>query len=131
MTFVPFCGNLFFTVNEVRTLHIGAKRVGVLEDDVFTVASWRDPTPLPFAPDAVLGVVAIESRMFTVLDIANHLGAGPIVMPRAQIVALRGPEQLALAVDDSDLTHSEAELLDLSGLFSMVMKGQERRRRNL
>lgn len=123
--------NLFFTVNEgrqLRTLHIGSKRVGIFEDDVFTVAPWREPTPLPLAPDAVLGIVALESRMFTLLDIAKHLGTGPIG-PRAQIVALRGPEQLALAVDDSELVKSDAELLDLSTLFSTVMKGQERRRR--
>lgn len=113
----------------MRTLRIGSKRVAVFEDDVFTVAEWRQPTPLPFAPDAVLGIVAIESRMFTVLDIAKHLGVGPSAQ-RTQIVALRGPEQLALAVDDSELAQDEAELLDLSSLFSMVMKGQERRRRN-
>jgi len=119
-------------VNEVRqrrTLHIGSKRVGVFEDDVFTVAQWREPAPLPFAPDAVLGIVAIESRMFTVLDIATQLGAGPMA-PRAQIVALRGREQLALAVDHSELAQGNVELLDVSTLFATVMKGQERRRRN-
>jgi chemotaxis signal transduction protein len=114
---------------QLRILHIGSKRVGVFEDDVFTTAPWRDPTPLPFAPDAVRGVVAVAGRMFTVLDIANHLGVGP-TGPRAQIVALRGPEQFALAVDDSDLGEGDAELLDLNALFSTVMKGQERRRRN-
>jgi chemotaxis signal transduction protein len=114
---------------QLRTLKIGSKRAGVFEDDVFTVSDWREPTPLPFAPDAVLGIVAIEGRMFTVLDIAKHLAAEP-TGPPTQIVALRGPEQLALAVDDSEIAQSEAELLDLRSLFSTVMKGQERRRRN-
>jgi chemotaxis signal transduction protein len=127
--------NLFFTVNEgrqLRTLQIGSRRVGVFEDDVFTVAQWCEPTPLPFAPDSVLGIVAIESRMFTVLDIGNHLGVGPSPH-RSQIVALRGDEQLALAVDSAEIVQHDAEetqLLDLSTLFATVMKGQERRRRN-
>lgn len=116
-----------------RTLHIGSKRVGVFEDDVFTVAQWCEPTPLPFAPDSVLGIVAIESRMFTVLELGNHLGVGP-TSQRSQIVALRGDEQLALAVDNSAIEPDDAEqivLLDLTSLFATVMKGQERRRRSL
>jgi chemotaxis signal transduction protein len=124
----------FLTVTEVRklrTLRIGSKRVAVFEDDVFTVAQWCEPTTLPFAPESVLGIVAIESRMFTVLDIGNH-GVGP-ARQRAQIVALRGDEQLALAVDNSEILQpdlEEVQLLDLGSLFSTVMKGQERRRRN-
>ena len=115
-----------------RTLHIGSKQVGVFEDDVFTVAQWCEPTPLPFAPDSVLGIVAIESRMFTVLEMGNHLGVGPSSQ-RSQIVALRGDEHLALAVDNSEIEPDDAEqtvLLDLSNLFATVMKGQERRRRS-
>jgi len=127
--------NLSLTVNEarqLRSLQIGSKRVGVLEDDVFTVAHWCEPTPLPFAPDSVLGIVAIESRMFTVLEMGNHLGVGPSSQ-RSQIVALRGDEHLALAVDNSEIEPDDAEqtvLLDLSNLFATVMKGQERRRRS-
>lgn len=123
--------NLSLTVNEVRklrALQIGSKRVGVFEDDVFTVAEWSEPTPLPFAPEAVLGVVAIESRIFTVLDLGTHRGSGPPTQ-RKQIVALRGDEQLALAVDSVQIAHDDVQLLDLSTLFATVMKGQERRRR--
>jgi chemotaxis signal transduction protein len=123
--------NLSLAVNEVRqlrALQIGFKRVGVFEDDVFTVAEWSEPTPLPFAPKAVLGVVAIESRIFTVLDLGTHLGSGQPTQ-RKQIVALRGDEQLALAVDSVEIAHDDVQLLDLSTLFAIVMKGQERRRR--
>ena len=128
---VPRRCNLSLTVNEarqLRALQIGSKRVGVLEDDVFTVAEWSEPTPLPFAPDSVLGIVAIESRMFTVLDLGSHLGSGPATR-RKQIVALRGDEQLALAVDSFENAQEDVALLDLSTLFATVMKGQERRRR--
>ena len=123
--------NLSLTVNEarqLRSLKIGSKRVGVLQDDVFTVTGWSEPTPLPFAPDSVLGIVAIESRMFTVLDLGNHLGSDPATQ-RRQIVALRGDEQLALAVDSFEIAQTDVELLDLSTLFATVMSGQERRRR--
>lgn len=123
--------NLSLTVNEGRqlgALQIGSKRVGVFQDDVFTVTEWIEPTPLPFAPDSVLGIVAIESRMFTVLDLGDHLGSGPAT-ERTQIVALRGDEQLALAVDSFEIAQDDVAPLDLSTLFATVMKGQERRRR--
>jgi len=67
--------------------------------------------------------------MFTVFDLGGDAGAR-----RAQIVAFRGNEQLAVAVDAADeLVQQGAEELEMINprtLFSSVMKGQERRRRS-
>lgn len=119
------------TTHKLRIIHIGSQRLAVFENDVLAVAEWSKPTPLPFAPASVLGIVAIESRMFTVLDLGNDTELG---QPRARIVAFRGDEQLALAVDDADevveTNEPELRIIDPRGLFSTVMKGKERRRRS-
>jgi chemotaxis signal transduction protein len=106
-----------------------------------------------------MGVVSIQGRMLTVLDLAmlltpetassNAAGNTPL-----HLVALRGDEQLALAVDSVGETfqvdtvdlgakepadklvmgvlhHDGAEIgiLDLNELFSTAIQGRERRRR--
>ncbi len=139
----------------LRCLGIDLLRVGVFEDQVVAVVEWNEPTPLPFSPDSVLGIVSVEGRMFTVLDIAGLLGANGGA-PRALILALRGEEQFALAVDvvetpielDSttvfaatetsaprlirDVVHhgeQQVQMLDVGELFAGVIQGRERRRR--
>jgi chemotaxis signal transduction protein len=119
------------------------------------------PTPLPHAPRAVLGVVCLRGRMHTVLDPlalvgesqgeegAGREGEGT----RPLVVALRGDEQLALAVEGVEgvvrvpagalsppqrparplraaLEHEGASLLvlDPAQLFDAAMRGTERRR---
>jgi chemotaxis signal transduction protein len=82
----------------------------IFADEAHGAVEWREPTPLPRAPQAVLGVVSIRGRMFTVLDsqaltgeqTAHAAAQGSIERPsRAFIIPLRGDEQLALASDDS------------------------------
>src|SRR5262249_6857769 len=115
---------------------------------------WRTPTPLPGAPQSVLGVVSIRGRMLTVIDLTVLLGENDLPRKPKQIVALRGAEQLALAVDragDSiaidgklvvgvgrvgSLTVSvvksgadQVEVLNTSELFAAAIRGRERRRR--
>lgn len=130
---------------------------GIFENEIATVASWREPTPLPQAPQTVLGVVSIQGRMLTVLNLATLLGsgAGSSDQVHQHILALRGDEQLALAVDsltetieigDAELdpapergeglilgiiSYSGAEImiLNVKELFSNAIQGRERRRR--
>jgi chemotaxis signal transduction protein len=117
------------TTHQLRIIQIDSQRLAVFEDDVLTVSDWSEPAPLPFAPVSVLGIVAIEGRMFTVLDLGKEPGA-----QRTQIVAFRGNEQLALAVDAANevIQHGDEELqvLNPRSLFATVMKGKERRRRS-
>ena len=140
--------------NRLGLLHIDSLTLGVFEEQVLAVNEWSEPTPLPFSPDAVLGIVCVEGRMFTVLDIGGLLGTA-ISARRPFIVALRGEEQFALAVDSWEtplkVSSSDTEtieesssrlicrivklgdqqipLLETSELFSEVIQGRERRRR--
>jgi chemotaxis signal transduction protein len=150
---------------KLRLLQVGSIRVGLFEDQITTIAEWSEPAPLPFAPDSVLGVVCIQGRMFTVLALAHLLGVNKADEPnesgrlssRQFIVALRGDEQLALAVDGSQETievsptairsaeesslqlflgtvsqaGQDVQVLDVKELFPFVIQGRERRRRRL
>ena len=140
---------------DVRVMFAGLHCLGVFADEIEGVADWRNPAPLPDAPNGVLGVASLRGRMLTVLEAAVLLGAPAAAAPApAKIVALRGDEQVALAVDSTgDLieiakdelgTTSKAgalilgvisrgeqsiTVLDSKQLFATAMRGRERRRR--
>lgn len=135
----------------------GVLHLAIFADEIATIAPWRLPTPLPGAPHAVLGVVSIQGRMLTVLDPAPLMGEdGNRESARGFIVALRGDEQLGLAIENKPdelelstidlilpppeassplvlgVVHSGAEtisLLNVKKLFPAAMQGRERRRR--
>ncbi|MBC8030987.1 MAG: chemotaxis protein CheW [Pyrinomonadaceae bacterium] len=142
---------------KVQLFRAGSFQFGIFENEVATVAEWREPTPLPHAPESVLGVVSIQGRMLTVLDPAL-LARGETVFAGGFyrfIIALRGDEQLALAVSDLDeiIEHSNSEsehstdnhekfvleillragsqtrILNVTELFPAALQGRERRRR--
>lgn len=146
---------------KLRLLQVGSIRLALFEDQITTIAEWSEPAPLPFAPDSVIGVVCIQGRMFTVLDLTDLLGGNKADetnepgRPRQFIVALRGDEQLALAVNASRETievspaamrsaeessvqlflgtvaqaGQDVQVLDVKELFPFVIKGRERRHR--
>jgi len=96
----------------------------------------------------------MHGRMFTVVDAAVLLARNAATQSRS-IVALRGDEQLALAVDETletvsvkpdevvngtekdliqgtiRLNGEQVLLLDVDSLFAGVIRGRERRRRRL
>ena len=140
----------------LRTFRAGSQVFGISEEEIATVAEWRPPAPLPHAPAAVLGVVSIQGRMLTVLDPAQVLDETSVQngLLWNSIVALRGDEQLALAVeqemeavesDESGLQNPPADkravrgvlweheipirVIEVKELFSTAMRGSERRRR--
>lgn len=141
----------------MQLLQAGSFLFGVFADDIAAIAGWREPTPLPHAPNSVLGVVSIQGRMLTVMDLAALPGSG-VASTNAgdrHLVALRGDEQLALAVDrvgekielaDRDVDPkrenaeafvlgvwsregSEVAILNPKKLFPTAIQGRERRRR--
>jgi len=150
-------GNPKVAPSRLQLFVAGPLQFGVAEEDVATIAGWRQPTSLPHAPESVLGVVSIQGRMLTVLDLARLAGVEPPVIEESytQIIALRGEEQLGLAAtaigeaidfSPSDagvgtngnerflqgvFTHSgvDVRLLNVSELFSAALHGRERRRR--
>lgn len=142
--------------NTLQTFRVGRQQFAVRESEIATVVDWRTPTPLPHAPAAVMGVVSLQGRMLTVLDIGKLIEVedGTESTPE-HIIALRGDEQLALAVkgidlmveaseelvvddsNDSDgltlgvLNHQgqRIEIVNVKGLFPLTIKGRERRQR--
>lgn len=142
---------------KVQLFRAGPLQFGVFQDEVATIADWRTPTPLPHAPESVLGVVSIQGRMSTVLDVVLLMEGDSTSTDAAYsfIIALRGDEQLALAVSELDetveyvnpvshpatqgnerlapevLSHagSVTKILNVSELFPAALRGRERRRR--
>ena len=141
-----------------RTLQLfraGPDRFAVFADEVITIAEWREPAVLPHAPTAVLGIVSIQGRMLTVLDLSQLLEQPHRSKNSSHILALRGDDQLALAIDEPGETiahddgdfeaameadgklirrvikHNgdEIKVLDVKELFPTAIQGRERRRR--
>ena len=122
----------------VLSFRVGSRLYGVDESKVATVANWRQPTPLPHAPPAVMGIVSLQGRMLTVLDLRRLAGGDSTDNTTPQhVIALRGDEQLALAVDTvegsiespNDTDGSQVEVINVSALFSLAIQGRERRQR--
>jgi len=120
------------------SFRVGSRLYGVDESKVATVANWRQPTPLPHAPPAVLGIVSLQGRMLTVLDLRRLTGGESTDDATPQhVIALRGDEQLALAVgtvegsieSSSDSNGSPVEVINVSELFPLAIQGRERRQR--
>ena len=119
-------------------LRAGGRAFAVHAEEAEGVAEAAEPAPLPHAPAAVLGVVCVRGRMYTLLDppaLIAEPGAQASASARRFAVALRGDEQLALAADevegplepDADAAPM-MHLLDPARLFEAAMQGTERRR---
>src|SRR5688500_16582482 len=89
-------------VRSLQLLQAGSFRFGIFADDISAIAEWREPTPLPHAPNSVRGVVSIQGRMLTVIDLTRLPGceAASTDSSARHLIALRGDEQLALACDE-------------------------------
>lgn len=77
----------------------GGRLFGVFATDSAGIVEWKEPTPLPNATPAILGLVCVRGRMFTVIDPNLLLPAEPATPPIGFIILLNGPEQLALGVE--------------------------------
>jgi len=145
------------SLRTLQLLRAGSFQFGIFANEIAAIAPWRDPTPLPHAPKSVLGVVSIQGRMLTVLDLATLPGRESDSTDAApqHLIALRGDEQLALAVDglgetielaDADFDAqpetgetlllgviaregTDIEVLNPKELFPTAIQGRERRRR--
>ena len=135
----------------LQTFSSGANRFALDADEVMSIVAWREPAALPHAPAAVLGVVSVQGRMLTVLDLLQLLEQPRITPGPSHILALRGDEQLALAIDSPGETIAdvdagapvngnliskviqyngdEVSVLNVKELFAAAIQGRERRRR--
>jgi chemotaxis signal transduction protein len=137
-----------------RLLGVETLRLAIAEELITTIVDWTEPAPVPFGPKALLGVVCIQGRMFTVLNLVKllHPEQNESNTTTRSILALRGDEQLALAVDTAEysvelpamtleptstaLTSGSIEyegsswqILNVDELFNALVQGRERRRR--
>lgn len=82
------------------SFRVGSRLFAVEESEVATVTNWQQPTPLPHAPPAVMGIISLQWRMLTVLDLRRMTNQKSTDngTPR-YVIGRRGDEQLALAVD--------------------------------
>jgi chemotaxis signal transduction protein len=148
------------TVRKLQLFRAGPLTFGIFTDEIAATIAWREPTPLPLAPKSVLGVVSVQGRMLTVLDFTVLSGAeasssDSSLYPPAHIIALRGDEQLALAVEmlgeTVDVANGDVKpkpatsgalilgvfqlqdatinVLNTAELFPIAIQGRERRRR--
>jgi chemotaxis signal transduction protein len=142
---------------QVQLLRVGSFLFGLPTREISTIAEWRKPAPLPHASSVVCGVVSIQGRMLTVLApirLFDQQASDDAFSP-SYIVALRGDEQLALAVDSvedvEEISPGQLEtagqafepfvlgllkrgdrpirVLDVKKLFLAAIQGRERRQR--
>lgn len=141
---------------ELVVAHCGERLIGIFADEADSVMPWKSPTPLPRAPQAVLGLVSVRGRISTVLDplaLLNERGTDEAAQ-FSFIISLRGDEQLALAVERVEriieiftdtveplgsnasvvrgLVQAEGKLvavLNVRELFLAATQGTERRRK--
>jgi chemotaxis signal transduction protein len=144
-------------IRRMQLVRAGSLELGLFEDEIATIVEWQKPIPLPRAPKAVLGVVSVQGRMLTILNPLGLLGeiAPDNGFSPSYIIALRGTEQLALAVEGVEqaieLAGAEIEspggttarallgilnhggqsirVLDVKKLFPAAIHGRERRQR--
>ena len=98
----------------LRAFSRGRMRFAVAEEAVSSVVDWREPAPLPHAPDAIRGVVSVHGRMLTVLDLSRlpqNAQTEELEIPKV-LIALRGDEQLALAADQIEGTIEATEITE-------------------
>jgi purine-binding chemotaxis protein CheW len=143
---------------ELLMARCGERLIGIFADEADHVITWKHPSPLPGAPQGVLGVVSVRGRISTVLDPIELLGERQTTdaAPFRFIITLRGDEQLALAVERAEriieiftddlkplgsssgasvvrgLLQTEGKLiavLNIRELFTTAMQGMERRRK--
>jgi purine-binding chemotaxis protein CheW len=88
------------TRRDILVARCGTVRLAVFADEVEGVMEWREPTPLPHAPKAILGITSSRGRILTLIDPTRILEAGNNQpFERDFIISLRSDEQLALAVE--------------------------------
>lgn len=106
---------------EMLVMRVGPRPIGIFADEADFVVRWKEPAPLPRAPRAVVGVVAVRGRIYTVLD-PHVLLALDGELASGFIVTLRGEEQLALAVErvEGVIEVAERKLQSLGGGDALI-----------
>ena len=80
----------------ILTFDIGDNRFAIGVENTEGVVDCPHITPLPSAPDGILGVVSVRGRMTLVMDLS--LG-DDLNRPKRRLILLKGESQLGLLAD--------------------------------
>jgi purine-binding chemotaxis protein CheW len=101
--------------------------LGVFADEADIVSRPVTPAPLPNSPKTILGIVNLRGRMRTLIDpslLFDNEAGEHSKSSYNYIVALRGDEQLALAVDNVErIVEIEEEFIERPGNTSKIVRG--------
>jgi len=100
------------TARQLQLVRAGASQFGVFADEIATIVAWRKPTPLPQAPKPVLGVVSVQGRILTVLDLASLTGEVVQSDSRGEAVG-DAPGKASHSPAQNDSRKSDSSSLDL------------------
>jgi chemotaxis signal transduction protein len=100
------------TARALFVVRAGTQLFALFAEEVEATARDLTPTPLPFAPPAVVGVVSLRGRILTVIDPlrlddaghADQTAEGFEDQSSRLFIALAGDEQLALVCDAAEET---------------------------
>ncbi|MGO9771933.1 MAG: chemotaxis protein CheW, partial [Roseiarcus sp.] len=94
-------GNRFGKASELIAFNIGEQQFCLSTTSVREIRGWTPATPLPHAPEFVLGVVNLRGVVLPIVDLAVRLGFPP-TQPTARhaiIVVEAGDQVAGLLVD--------------------------------
>ena len=82
---------------------LGAEEYALAIDRVQSIIRYEEATPVPRAPESVLGVVNMRGHVLPVIDMCRRLGRTPFVpSPTARIIVAEGEGgTVGLAVDEA------------------------------
>jgi len=86
-------------VKEIIVFFLNGKKYGVEISGMQSLESYQDASPLPEAPEGILGTVEIRGEIFPVLDIHAKLGAGALVERKKILLFRTGAGIIACVVD--------------------------------
>lgn len=81
-------------------VRVGGERYAVDVERVTGVEPLGEPTPVPGAPLAVIGVRNVQGQLVPVLQLATLLAIGADPNPSRIVIVEDGPHRAALAVDE-------------------------------
>ncbi len=77
-------------------------------------------TPVPLAPPALRGLASLRGRVVPVVSVARMLGDAGEGTGAQRMVVLRREDPIALAVDDVDADHGDADGAELADLDALL-----------
>jgi len=87
---------------EFLVVGVGGQRFALDVQTVREIRGWSTFTPVPHAPDFVLGMINLRGAVLPVIDLGGRLGRGPTEVTSASVVVVVeiSQSQAGLLVDE-------------------------------